>query len=303
MTHGQGLRFLAVFMEVEMAISAAVVKELREKTGAGMMDCQRALAEANGDMEEAIKILRKKGLSAAAKKAGRTAKDGLVAIAVIENGLRGGMVELNCETDFVARTEQYQALVQALADQVAADGVGDAEKVKAMRSIADPLHTVAEVIASQIATIGENIQLSRAGFLAAGGGMKIGSYLHMGGKIGVLVEISAGADEETVKDVAMQIAAAEPRWVSPADVPAAAVAEEREIAKAQAAGSGKPEAVIEKIAEGKVAKFYEQVCLLEQPFVKDPAKKLSAVLAERGGVTVKGFLRFKLGEGAAAAQQ
>ena len=203
-----------------MAIPAAVVKELREKTGAGMMDCQRALAEANGDMEEAVKILRKKGLSAAAKKAGRTAKDGLVAIAVIEDGRRGGMVELNCETDFVARTEQYQALVQGLADQVAADGTGDPEKVKATRAIADPLHTVAEVIAAQIATIGENIQLSRAGFMAAGEGMRIGSYLHMGGKIGVLVEISAGADEETVKDVAMQIAAAEPRWVSPADVPA-----------------------------------------------------------------------------------
>jgi elongation factor Ts len=284
-----------------MAIPAAVVKELREKTGAGMMDCQRALAEANGDMEEAVRILRKKGLSAAAKKAGRTAKDGLVAIAVIEDGRRGGVVELNCETDFVARTEQYQALVQALADQVAADGVGDAEKVKATRAIADPLHTVAEVIAAQIATIGENIQLSRAGFMAAGEGMRIGSYLHMGGKIGVLVEISAGADEETVKDVAMQIAAAEPRWVSPADVPAEAVSEEREIARAQAAGSGKPAAVIEKIAEGKVAKFYEQACLVEQPFVKDPTKKVAAVLAQRNGAVVKGFLRFKLGEGAATA--
>ena len=125
----------------------------------------------------------------------------------------------------------------------------------------------------------------------------------MGGKIGVLVEISAAADEETVKDVAMQIAAAEPRWVSPADVPAEAVNEEREIAKAQAASSGKPAAVVEKIAEGKVAKFYEQVCLVEQPFVKDPAKKVAAVLAERNGVVVKGFLRFKLGEGVAAAQQ
>ena len=286
-----------------MAISAAAVKELREKTGAGMMDCQRALQETGGDIEEAVKVLRKKGLSAAAKKAGRTAKDGRVAIAVIEGNRRGGMVELNCETDFVARTEQYQAFVQALADQVAADGVGDVEKVKATRYVGDPLHTVAEVISTQISTIGENIVLSRAGFLGAGEGMQIGSYLHMGGKIGVLVQISASADEETVKDVAMQIAASEPRWVSYADVPAQVVTEEREIAKAQAASSGKPAQVVEKIAEGKVGKFYEQVCLVDQPFVKDPSKKVSAVLAERGGVTVKSFLRFKLGEGAGAGEK
>ena len=286
-----------------MAISAAMVKELREKTGAGMMDCQRALAEANGGMEEAVKILRKKGLAAAAKKAGRTAKDGLVTIAVIEDGRRGGMVELNCETDFVARTEQYQAFAQALADQVAADGASDVEKVKATRYVADPGHTVGEVIASQIATIGENILLSRVGFMAAGAGTKIGSYLHMGGKIGVLVEISDTADEETVKDVAMQIAAAEPRWVTSGDVPAGVVNEEREIAKAQAAASGKPAPVIEKIADGKVAKFYEQVCLVDQAFVKDPAKKVSSVLAERGGAVVKGFLRFKLGEGTGADEK
>ena len=156
-----------------MAISAAMVKELREKTGAGMMDCQRALQEANGDMEEAVKILRKKGLSAAAKKSGRAAKDGLVTIAVIEDGRRGGMVELNCETDFVARTEQYQAFAQALADQVAADGISDVEKVKATRYVGDPGHTVGEVIASQIATIGENILLSRVGFIAAREGMRL----------------------------------------------------------------------------------------------------------------------------------
>jgi elongation factor Ts len=290
-------------MEDAMGISAAAVKELREKTGAGMMDCQRALQEAGGDMDEAVKILRKKGLAAAAKKAGRAAKDGKVAIAIAEGGRRGGMIELNCETDFVARTEQYQAFAQALADQVAADGVADVEKVKAARYVGDPLHTVAEVISSQVSTIGENIVLSRVGFLGAGDGMQIGSYLHMGGKIGVLVQISASADDETVKDVAMQIAAAEPRWVAPADVPAEVVNEEREIAKSQAASSGKPAQVVEKIAEGKVGKFYEQVCLVEQPFVKDPTKKVSAVLTERGGVSVGAFLRFKLGEGAGAAEK
>jgi len=286
-----------------MAISAASVKELREKTGAGMMDCQRALQEAGGDMEAALKILRKKGLAAAAKKAGRAAKEGLVAIAVIEDNLRGGMVELNCETDFVARTEQYQAFAQTLADQVAADGSGDVERVKGTRYVGDPLHTVAEVISTQISTIGENILLSRVGFLAAGHGMQIGSYLHMGGKIGVLVELSASADGETAKDLAMQVAAAEPRYVSRGAVPAEIVKEELEIAKAQAASSGKPAHVIDKIAEGKLGKFYEQVCLIDQPFVKEPERKVSDMLAARGGVIVKSFLRFKVGEGAGASEK
>jgi len=286
-----------------MAISAASVKELREKTGAGMMDCQRALQEASGDMGEAVKILRKKGLAAAAKKANRAVKEGVVAIGVTEGNLRGGMVELNCETDFVARTEQYQAFAQAIADQVAADGTGDVEKVKGTRYVGDPLHTVAEAIATQIATIGENILLSRVGFLAASHGMQIGSYLHMGGKIGVLVELSTSADGETVKDLAMQVAAAEPRFVSREAVPADVVKEELDIAKAQAASLGKPAQVIEKIAEGKLGKFYEQVCLVDQPFVKNPEQKVSDMLAARGGVAVKSFLRFKLGEGAGTAEK
>jgi len=286
-----------------MAISAASVKELREKTGAGMMDCQRALQEASGDMEEAVKILRKKGLAAAAKKANRAVKEGVVAIGVTEGNLRGGMVELNCETDFVARTEQYRAFAQAIADQVAADGTGDVEKVKGTRYVGDPLHTVAEAIATQIATIGENILLSRVGFLAASHGMQIGSYLHMGGKIGVLVELSTSADGETVKDLAMQVAAAEPRFVSREAVPADVVKEELDIAKAQAASLGKPAQVIEKIAEGKLGKFYEQVCLVDQPFVKNPEQKVSDMLAARGGVAVKSFLRFKLGEGAGTAEK
>lgn len=279
-----------------MSVSAQAVKELREKTGAGMMDCQRALVEASGNMEEAIKILRKKGLAAAAKKAGRVAKDGLVAIAVSADGRKAGMVELNCETDFVARTEQYQSLVKTLAEQAMNEAVADAAALSARPFVADPSHTVAEVIASHIATIGENIVLSRALHWEAGEGMKLGSYLHMGGKIGVLVEVSAFADEETVKDVAMQVAAAEPRFVDPASVPAEVIREEKEIAKAQAAAAGKPEAVQEKIAEGKLAKFYEQVCLVEQPFVKDPNRKVKDVLAERGKVVVARFARFRLGE-------
>jgi elongation factor Ts len=287
-------------MEEAMAISAATVKQLREMTGAGMMDCQRALTETNGDMDEAVKVLRKKGLAAAAKKAGRAAKDGLVVISVSPDRRRAGIVELNCETDFVARTEQYQAFAASLAEQAMTDGASDAEHFKATRCMADPLHTVAEIISSQIATIGENIRLSRVASVQAGDGMQLGSYLHMGGKIGVVVELSEGADEETVKDVAMHVAAAEPRFVSRDAVPQSAIDEEREIARAQAQASGKPAQVVEKIADGKVAKFYEQVCLLEQPFVKTPEQSVQAMLAARGGATVKSFLRFKLGEGAAA---
>jgi elongation factor Ts len=281
-----------------MAIAAQLVKELREKTGAGMMDCQRALQEANGDLDEAVKVLRKKGLSAAAKKAGRAAKDGLVAIALSADRRRAGMVELNCETDFVARTDKYQVFAQSLAEQVMESGDGDLDKVRAAKAKADPQHTVAEAIAAQIATIGENILLSRVAALAAGADTLLGSYLHMGGKIGVLVELSAGADEETVKDVAMHVAAAEPRFVSRDEVPAEVIEEEREIARGQAAASGKPAQVIEKIVDGKIGKFFEQVCLVEQPFVKLPEQKVGDLLKARGGVAVRRFVRFKLGEGA-----
>lgn len=282
-----------------MAITAAMVKELREKTGAGMMDCQRALTEAGGDLEEAVKILRKKGLSAAAKKAGRVAKDGLVVVAVTPERDRAGMVELNCETDFVARTEQYQAFARSLAEQVAAEQIGDVETMKAAAYAADPGHTVAEAVASQIATIGENIVLSRVLAMRAESGEVLASYTHMGGKIGVLVKFTAGADEDVMKDVAMHIAAAEPRFLAPADVPEAVLAEEREIARAQVP-PGKPEQVVAKIVEGKVAKFFEQACLLEQPFVKNPDQKVKDMLAARGGARVLAFARFRLGEGAGA---
>jgi elongation factor Ts len=285
-----------------MAISAATVKELREKTGAGMMDCQRALQEANGDMEEAIKVLRKKGLAAAAKKAGRAAKDGLVAVALSADGGRGGIVEVNCETDFVARTEKYQEFVKSLCGQVLAEGIGAVDQLKARPYALDSSHTVEQTLASQIATIGENILLTRVGFVEAGVGMKVGSYLHMGGKIGVLVELSASADEETVKDVAMHIAAADPRFVNREAVPESVISEEREIARAQAP-AGKPPQVVEKIVDGKVAKFFEQVCLIEQQFVREPEKKVADILKAKGEVSVKSFLRFRLGEGASADEK
>lgn len=283
-----------------MAISASMVKELREKTGAGMMDCQRALAEAGGDMEEAVKILRKKGLAAAAKKAGRTAKDGLVV--VVGDSARAAMVEVNCETDFVARTEEFQGFARAIAEQALAEGFSDVAAAMQRPAAFDPGHTLEQALAAKIAKIGENILFSRVACLAAAAGTQLGSYVHMGGKIGVLVEVSGGADAETVRDVAMHIAAAEPRWVRREEVAAEVINEEREIAKAQAAAAGKPAQVLDKIADGKVGKFFEQFCLVDQAFVKDPAQTVGAMLAARGGATVTRFVRFRLGEGSAVAQ-
>ncbi|HPS77660.1 MAG TPA: translation elongation factor Ts [Thermoanaerobaculaceae bacterium] len=285
-----------------MAISAAMVKELREKTGAGMMDCQRALAEAGCDMDEAVKVLRKKGLAAAAKKAGRSAKDGLVAFSVASDARQAAMVEVNCETDFVARTEEFQGFVKAIADQVLAERLTDLAAAMQRPAAFDPEHTIEQAVAAKIAKIGENILLSRIAYMAAGEGSQLGSYLHMGGKIGVLVELGAGADEETVKDVAMHIAAADPRFVRSDEIPAEVIAEEREIARAQAAAAGKPEQVLDKIADGKVAKFYELACLLDQPFVKDPAQTVGGMLKAKGDLPVVRFIRFRLGEGAAVAQ-
>ncbi|HPW56148.1 MAG: elongation factor Ts [Thermoanaerobaculaceae bacterium] len=283
-----------------MAISAAMVKELREKTGAGMMDCQRALSEADGNLEEAIKILRKKGLAAAAKKAGRTAKDGLVVI--VGDSREAAMAEINCETDFVARTEEFQTFARAIAEQARSEKLSDVATAMLRPAGFDPGQTIAQALASKIAKIGENILFSRVAYLAAGADTQLGTYLHMGGKIGVIVELSASADEETVKDVAMHIAAAEPRWVRRDEVAAEVINEEREIARAQAAAAGKPAQVLDKIADGKVGKFFEQFCLVDQAFVKDPAQTVGAMLAAKGGVTVTRFVRFRLGEGAAAAQ-
>ncbi len=285
-----------------MAISAAAVKELREKTGAGMMDCRRALEEAGGDADEAVKILRKKGLAAAAKRAGRKAKEGLVSIAVSGDEKRVGAVELNCETDFVARTDRFQEFARTLAEQAMNDGVADAAELLGRPFAGDPSMPVSQAVAGEIATIGENIVLSRAASLTAGEGMKVGSYIHMGGKIGVFVEVSAAADEETVKDLAMHIAAAEPRFVDRDSVPASVVKEEKDIAVAQAEAMGKPANVAEKIAEGKMGKFFEQVCLVEQPFVKEPGQSVSEMLAQRGGAEVKSFVRFRLGETAAETE-
>jgi elongation factor Ts len=279
-----------------MTITASAVKELRQRTGAGMMDCKKALTEAGGDMEEAVKILRTKGLAAAAKKAHRAASDGMVAVA--GDARKAAMIELNCETDFVARNEKFQEFARALVEQAAAEGIGDLKAFKARPFAGDPEHTVEQAISQAIATIGENIVLSRMVFWEAGEGNAIASYVHMGGKIGVLVEGTASIGEQVLRDVAMHIAATDPRFLSRDQVTEEVLANEREIALKQAMDQGKPEHIAQRIVDGKMRKFYEEVVLLEQAFAKDPSKKVGEYVAEHGGegATIVRYERFKLGE-------
>ncbi len=279
-------------------ISAEQIKTLRETTGAGMLDCRKALAETNGNMEEAIDWLRKKGLSAAAKKSGRVAAEGVVAVAV--KGNKGAAIELNSETDFVARNEQFQALASKIAG-LALDQGQDVEALKA---------TVATDVTNAIATIGENMNLRRSAVLSVSKGV-VCSYVHNAvaanmGKIAILlaVESEGAADkvEAFGKQIAMHIAAARPEALTTADVDGAKLERERAIFREQAQASGKPADVIEKMVEGRVRKYYEEVVLMEQLFVIDGKTKISQVVADAAktvGAPVKlaGFVRFQLGEG------
>ena len=287
-------------------ISAAVVKALRERTGAGMMDCKKALADAGGDADRAVELLRERGLAKAVKRAGRETSEGAVAVAFA--GDAGGMVELRCETDFVAKTPDFQTLAAELA-RLAAVRPG-ADSAAALLDAEEGGEKVSERLAAAMTRIGENIVLHRVGRLVAPGGVVAG-YVHAGGKLGVLVALSApkpsDAARALAKDLAMHVAAADPSPVAVdrAGVPAELVERERELFRRQAEQEGKPAGVVEKIVEGRVRKFYGEVCLLEQPFVKDPdqtvAKLLEAAASGAGGaLAVTGFLRFKLGEAAAA---
>jgi len=281
-----------------MNITASAVKELRQRTGAGMMDCKKALVESGGDMDEAIKILRTKGLAAAAKKAHRAASDGLIVIAGDER--KAAMVELNCETDFVSRNSEFQEFARALVEQAFETGAADVATLKAQKYAADPAHTVEEAISQKIAKIGENIVLSRVALVEAREGARLASYVHMGGKIGVIVEGSDSLGEEALRDVAMHIAAMDPRYASRDEVTEDILSTEREIALKQAMEQGKPEHIAERIVSGKMEKFYEEVVLMEQDFAKDGSKTVGQFVKETGGgdATVFGFVRFKLGEGA-----
>jgi len=289
-----------------MEITTAMIKELREKTGAGILDCKSALAETNGDLAEAEKLLRKKGLAAAAKKAGRTAAEGLIGYKVTAE--TGALVELNCESDFVAKLDEFMQARQALAELVfSAQELGDTvdvdvEKVKAMPAPAAltraPGGTVADWLQAFTGHIGENTQLRRAARLVAAPGGCLTSYVHPGDKTVVLIETNA-CDGELARDIAMHTAALAPQFATRDSVDQKALADEREIARAKAIAAGKPEGVVEKMVEGMIGKWFGEVVLLDQPFAKDDSKKVSQVIAERGGkdATVSRFVRYKVGEG------
>jgi elongation factor Ts len=279
-----------------MAITAQAVKELRDRTGAGMMDCKKALTETDGDLDEAIKFLRTKGLAAAAKKAHRTASDGVVVVTGDETAMV--VLELNCETDFVARNPDFVSFAEALAEQALSSGVANVDELKAQPMSEDPEHTVAEAISQKVATIGENVVLNRIAFVKAGAGNRLNSYTHGGGKIGVVIEGTGVVGADALHDVALHVAATEPRFVNREEVTAEVLAGEREIALKQAMEQGKPEEIAKRIVDGKMEKFFVQEVLLEQAFAKDTDKSVKQYLEESAGAdaTVVRFVRFKLGE-------
>lgn len=276
-------------------VTAAMVKELREITGAGMMDCKKALMETDGDKQKAIDYLREKGIARAEKKAGRIAAEGVVAAFVDEAAKVGAVVEVNCETDFVANTDKFHALVDQVAQHIAMTNPADMEALNA--SSLDGKQ-VSEFIKEATASIGEKIDIRRFARYETKDG-RIASYIHMGGKIGVLVELSAGT-AELGKDVAMQIAAANPSCVDRDGVDPADLAHEREVFRKQALEEGKPEKIVDKMVDGRISKYYKEVCLIEQPFVKDPNQTVKAIL---GDAKVIQFARYQLGEGIEKKQE
>jgi elongation factor Ts len=293
-----------------MAVTASQINELRKSTGAGMLDCKKALEETGGDFEKAVDFLRTKGLAAAAKKAGRAATEGMVAAFVSDDLKSGVLLEVNSETDFVAKNEKFQTFVASIGQHILATSPADVEAMLAQTFSADASKTVQTYLNESISIIGENIQIRRfAKFDVAGDGC-IGAYIHAGGKIGVLVQIASpavtaanrDAIQGFVKDVAMHSAAAAPRYVNHSQVDTDVLEREKDIYRAKAKESGKPDAIIEKIIEGQVKKFFAEICLVEQAFVKDTDKTIQQVAAEcakaaGGEVSVTRFERFVLGEG------
>lgn len=280
-------------------ISAAAVKDLREKTGVGMMDCKKALAETNGDVDAAIELLRKKGMAKAAAKGSRIAAEGLVGAYVAADNKSGVLVEVNCETDFVARNDEFVGMVADIAKFLA-------EKAPANEGTGEELaelpgweagRTVDETIKEKIQKMGENIRIRRFVRYQVSGDGTVASYIHLGGKIGVLVELVGGGDlADVARDVAMHVAASQPQYCNREEVPAEQVEKEKEILIAQPDVQSKPEAVRTKMVEGRISKFYEQICLVEQPFVKDPNVTVAELLKQKGA-SIKRFTRFGLGEG------
>ncbi len=286
-------------------ITAGMVRELRDKTDAPMMECKNALTEAHGDLAKAEVVLRKRGIAIAQKKAGRVAVEGLVGSVLRPDGSLGALVEVNCESDFVARTEDFQELVRAITEQVAQDNPQDVPTLLALPYAGDRGQTVEQAVFSKISKVRENIVIRRFARYALQGSGWVGSYLHHG-KIGVLVEVTCARPpsdglRELVKDLAMHVTAADPRYLRRDGVEPEVLGREQEIQKERARAEGKPEKVLDKIVEGRLTKFYEEVCLLEQPFIRDlnlsVGQWLKSRAAEVGPLEVRRFTRFKVGEG------
>ena len=291
-----------------MQITAEQVSKLRERTGAGMMDCKKALTENAGDFDKAVEYLRKKGIASAAKKTGRTAKDGTVYSLIDADHKAAVLVEVNCETDFVAKTDNFQRIVSTIAKHIAK--AAPATPAELLTQKIDGTKTVEEFVKEAIATLGENMMVRRFVRYPLGAGKEVKSYIHMGGKVGVLVEANLANNAKSasdpfatyIRDVSMHIAAASPMYLKPEEVPADVVAKEKEIALAQLQGQNKPADVLEKIATGKINKYFEETCLVKQRFVKDDKKTIEALTNETGkamgeNLSIARFTRFVLGEG------
>ena len=274
-------------------VTASLVKELREKTGAGMMDCKKVLTETDGDMEKAAELLRERGITKAAKKSDRIAAEGLVYCYVTDDKKVGVVLEVNAETDFVAKNEEFRKFVADTAKQIAVTNPADVESLLAEKSINDSSKTIKDILTDKIATIGENMSVRRFERFESTG--LVESYVHGDGKIGVLVNFKKG-EEELAKDVCMQIAAAKPEYLSREDVPQEQVEKEMEILKVQAMNEGKPAEIAEKMVHGRIGKFYGEICLLDQEFVKDSSVKVGDLINSKGAKLVA-FARLEKGEG------
>src|SRR6056297_2807840 len=280
-----------------MGVTMKDIKELRSRTGAGVLDCKKALNEVDGDVEAAVEFLREKGMAAAAKKAGRVAAEGLVSLNISDDRKKGILVEVNSETDFVAKNDQFQTLVADISDHLMQSEAEEVEAVENEKWFKDESQTVNDVIKASIASIGENINLRRFKRVETDG--YLFGYIHMGGKIGVLAEFANEFNEEkaqTAKDIAMHIAAINPEFLDRASVDSTSIEKEKKIYREQMLNEGKPEHILDQIIEGKINKYYTQVCLLEQPFVRNDDQTVSEIL-EENDMEVKQFTRFEIGEG------
>lgn len=288
-------------------VTALLVKQLREKTGAGMMECRNALVEANANLDDAEVILRKRGAASAAKKASRTAKQGLIGLDIAADSKSAVIVEVNCESDFVARTDDFQALVAELAAQVAHSAASTPEALYAEPLKADAAVMTGDYVKAKIAKMGENIVVPRFGRLNVESGAIL-SYVHPGAQLAAIVALTidaahAGNEEFHLvgKDIAMQIAAADPKYIVRAEVDPALIAKEADIARDRARNEGKPEKILDKIVEGRLSKYYEEICLTEQPFIKENSLTITELLKQKSKaigaeISIAAFVRFKVGE-------